>query len=304
MYDAIVIGGGPAGLQATLTLSRLHRPTLLVDSGSYRNDPAHAMHNVVTHDGTPPSEFRAVARKELAAYDTAEVLDEEVATVAAEDGGFVVTTTSGSSYSSRKVVLATGLRDTMPEIPGLQDLWGTVAAQCPFCHGHEFSGRVVAIQGGPHAPRVAAMLSRVAREVVVVAHDHELTDVERAQVAHVGASVREGLVTSARRDGDGAVLEVGGDDLRVDGFFVAATYSQAAPFADQLGLALLPDGCVEIDAFARTSIPGVLAGGDLAHEASHPMSMAAVVRAVSAGLLAGSMAVQELVEADLAGATA
>src|SRR3954470_3295056 len=89
-YDAVVIGGGPAGLQATLTLARVHRTVLMVDSGRYRNDPAEHMHNVVTHDGTPPAEFRAAARKELAAYHTASVRDGAVSTVAREGNDFVI----------------------------------------------------------------------------------------------------------------------------------------------------------------------------------------------------------------------
>jgi thioredoxin reductase len=302
MYDAIVIGGGPAGLQAALTLGRMHRSTLLVDSGHYRNDPARAMHNVITHDGMPPAEFRAAARKDLAGYDTVELVEEEVATVSPDGSRFRVTTSRGATYASRKVVLATGLKDTLPDIPGLQELWGTVAAQCPFCHGHELSGRTIAIQGGPHAPRVAALLSRIAGELVVLAHDHALTDAERAQIAHVGGTVREGLVTGVRPDSEGALVELGEETVRVDGLFVAATYAQAAPFAEQLGLTLLPSGCIEVDAFGRTSLPGVLAGGDLAHEAALPVSMAAVVRATAAGQLAGAIAVQELVEEELAAA--
>ncbi len=302
MYDVIVIGGGPAGLQTTLTLGRMHRSTLLVDSGRYRNGSVHAMHNFVTNDGRSPADFRKLAREELAAYASVELLDTEVVSAAGIGDAFEVTAADGSTYTARKLVLATGLRDTLPDIPGVADLWGTVVAQCPFCHGHELSGQTVAVQGGPHALRLVAMLARIASKVVVAAHDHELTDTERHLLTTLGADVRDGPVTSVRPDGEGALVEVGGETVRVDGFFVAATYSQAAPFAEQLGLDLLPDGCVAVDGFARTSLSGVLAAGDLAHEASHPTSMAAVVRAAAAGQLAGAMAVGELVEAELAAA--
>src|SRR6478609_2235069 len=89
-YDVVVIGGGPAGLQATLTLARVHRRVLMLDSGSYRNDPARHMHNVVTHDGTPPADFRAAARQDIAAYDTVTVRTDAATRVAADGAGFLV----------------------------------------------------------------------------------------------------------------------------------------------------------------------------------------------------------------------
>jgi thioredoxin reductase len=299
MDDVIVIGGGPAGLQAALTLGRLHRSVTLVDSGRYRNDPADQMHNVVTHDGTPPAEFRLEARKDLAAYDTVEIVDDEVATVAPVSEGFTVTTTSGTSYAASGVILASGVRDTLPDIPGIEDLWGSLVAHCPFCHGHEFSGGRIAVQGGPHAPRLAAMLSRIASEVVVLTHDHELTTEERAQVERVGATVLEGRITSVARDADNAVIEVGGSTVPVAGFFVAGTISQSAPFAEQLGLTLLASGCVEVDAFGHTSRPGVYAAGDLAHQATYPMPLASVLVAASAGALAAMAAIQDLLASEM-----
>src|SRR3954471_8964328 len=108
-YDAVVVGGGPAGLQATLTLARVHRRVLMVDSGSYRNDPAAHMHNVVTHDGAPPAEFRATARKELAAYDTVTVRDDAVTSLARADGGGFVVSLGDELVRTRGVVLATGV---------------------------------------------------------------------------------------------------------------------------------------------------------------------------------------------------
>jgi len=299
MYDVIVIGGGPAGLQAALTLGRLHRTTLLLDSGYYRNDPASHMHNFITHDGTPPEEFRMAARKDLSAYDTVEVLDDEVAKVATDGAGFVVATTGGTSYDARAVVLATGVRDTLPDIPGVDALWGSVVAHCPFCHGHELAGGTVAVQGGPHAPRLTAMMSRIAERLLVLAHDHPLTEDERAQVLLTGAEVVEGPITSVTPEGAGARIQVGDTSVHVDGFFVAGTIGQAAPFAEQLGLTLLPSGGIEVDAFGHTSMPRVYAAGDLAHQSVYPMPLASVLHAAAAGAMAAMGAIQDLLAEEL-----
>ncbi len=295
MYDVIVIGGGPAGLQAALTLGRMHRSCLVLDSGSYRNAPALEMHNFLTHDGTPPEEFRAAARKDLSRYETVELVEAEMQELVSGDDGFTVTTRSGDSHQARRIILATGLQDVLPDVPGMSELWGSVVAHCPFCHGHELTGGTVAIQGGPHSPKLAAMLSRIAGELVVLANGYEFEVSELDQLARIGAEVRTGRLVALHAKGDGAVVDLDdGTSIRVDGFFVAGSLEHTAPFAAALGLMTLPSGCVEVDPFGRTSRPGVYAAGDLAHQASYPMPLASVLNAASAGMLAGVAALQDL----------
>jgi thioredoxin reductase len=282
-YDAVVVGGGPAGLQATLTLARVHRRVVMVDSGHYRNEPAGQMHNVVTHDGTPPAEFRAAARKELAAYATAEVRDGAVGSVAREGDGFVVTL-GDEAIRTRGVVLATGLTDTLPDKPGLRELFGTVVAHCPFCHGHEFAAGHVGILGTSGAGHLPRILEPIASRVTVFTDGQELT----AELPR-GVAVRTERVTGACPSAVGATVSFeNGPVEEVAGLFVATTLQQRAPFAEQLGLALNPSGCVEVDAFGRTSVPGVHAAGDMAHVPGLPMPMQSVIMAAASGLAAAS----------------
>ena len=285
-YDAVVIGGGPAGLQATLTLARIHRRVLMVDSGSYRNDPAGHMHNVVTHDGTPPAEFRAAARKELSTYDTVTVRDGAVTTVAQDGPGFVVAL-GDEPVRSRGVVLATGVVDSLPEKPGLRELFGSVVAHCPFCHGHEFAGRHVGILGATAAGHLPGLVGPIASRVTVFTDGDELTT-----ALPQGVAVRTDRVTGLCPSPIGATLSFDeGPAEEVAGLFVTTTLSQRAPFAEQLGLALNPSGCVEVDAMGRTSVPGVHAAGDMAHVAALPMPMASVISAAASGqLAAGALA--------------
>ncbi len=271
MYDALVIGGGPAGLQAALTLGRMHRPTLLLDSGTYRNAPVEAMHNIVTNDGRHPAEFRAVVHVELAAYGEVELRALAATTVERlADGTFAVTLADGTTETSRAVVLATGLRDVMPDVPGFAEQWGRTVHMCPFCHGHEMSGKRVAIQDSPAAVHQVPLLAPIAGSVEVVP-----------------------LVTSVELTTEGLRVRSGSDSVVVDGLFAHPAFEQAAPFASQLGLELRESGCVAVDLFGQTSAPGVYAAGDLAHVADLPMPMPSVIAAAFAGQMAGAAVVRD-----------
>ncbi len=278
MYDALVIGGGPAGLQASLTLGRMHRSTLMLDSGEYRNAPVDAMHNVVTNDGRHPAEFRSLVRAELTAYTEVAVRDARAEVVEqSADGTFAVTLADGTTEQSRTVVLATGLRDVMPEVPGFAEQWGRTVHVCPFCHGHELSGKRVAVQDSPAAGHFVAMLAPVVGSVEVVP---PVRSVEMTP---------EGLHVSSDA---GTVV--------VDGLFAHPAHEQSAPFAAQLGLELRDSGCIAIDLFGHTSLPGVYAAGDLAHGADLPMPMPSVLAAAYAGQLAGASVVRDAASAGLA----
>jgi thioredoxin reductase len=298
-YDVVVVGGGPAGLQAALTLGRMHRQVLLLDAGGYRNDPADLMHNFLTHDGRPPAELRAMARAELATYDTVTVRDAGATSVVPDGAGFSVGTDAGP-VGARLVVLATGVRDTLPDKPGLAALFGTVAAHCPFCHGHEYAGTPVAVLGShAHVGRIAAMLAPIASEVLVLADGGELDEANLAQLRSVDASVRSEVVTGLCPSSLGALVSFeSGPDVELGGILVGTTFEQSAPFAAELGLTLLGSGCVEVDVMGRTSLPGVYAAGDLAHTAATPMPFSSVLGAAAAGQLAAAACVADLLALD------
>jgi thioredoxin reductase len=270
-YDAVVIGGGTAGLQAALTLGRVHRRTLLLDAGGYRNDPARHMHNFLGHDGTPPAELRAAARKDLAAYDTVTVRDVAATAVAADADGFRVSL-GDEAVTTCGLVLATGLRDGLPDKPGLAELFGDLVAHCPFCHGHEFAGKPVAVLG--EAGHVGGIMGPVASSI---------TSLDPETVASLSRAADGVVVTGT----DGSTEEYGG-------VFVSTTLTQAAPFAQQLGLAMLPSGCVQVDIMGRTSVPGVHAAGDMAHHPDLGMPMASVLTAAASGLVAAASLVAYL----------
>jgi len=275
MYDVIVIGGGPAGLQAALTIGRMHRTVLLLDSGEYRNATVEHAHNLLTNDGRDPAELRRIARSELAAYDTVEVRTAAVGAVSGALGDFEVATPDGIERAGR-LVLATGMRDELPAVPGLAEQWGRRVAQCPFCHGHEFAGeRIGILIDGEHG----AMIERMLRPVVASSLIIRPADV--AEVAEI--------------DGGLELRLVGGGVESVAGVFTAATSSQRAPFAAQLGCGILPGGGVEVDPLGRTTVTGVYAGGDMAHVAAAPGPMVSLAAAIASGQLAGASAVRDAI---------
>jgi thioredoxin reductase len=296
MYDAIVIGAGPAGLQAALSLGRNHRPTLLLDSGEYRNGTVQHMHNVVATDGTPPAEFRATARAQLAEYADVEIRDVGAQRVTGSAGSFTVTLADGSSAEATTVILATGIADDLPPVPGLQELWGTKAFSCPFCDGHEHAGRSIGILGpAPRAEHLIGLLGRIVGEITVFPVEQEFSAEEVQTLEGLGARVSASPVTAVARDGDDVRISTESGEQTVAGVFVAAgTLRHRAPFADQLGLLLLPSGSIEIDDFGRTSLAGVFAAGDLAHRASLPGPMASVLLAAAAGQFAAVGVIQSL----------
>ena len=271
--EALVIGGGPAGLQAASTLARVHRSVLLVDSGQPRNAPAAHMHNFLTHDGTDPSEFRRAARAEVEALPDARVLDDEVVRLDRDGDGFLAHTAAGRVVRSRTVLLATGMRDRLPDVPGLAELFGRLVHHCPFCHGHELAGGRVGVLDSPKAAHLTAILTPIAAEVVL------LEDVR-------GVSERDGR----------AVAELGdGTTSTFDGIFTPTDLAPSAPFAEHLGLDLNPSGAVAVDVLGRTSAPGVFAAGDGAHHPDLPTPMASVLAAAAAGQIAAGSCVAELV---------
>ncbi|MCD4533202.1 NAD(P)/FAD-dependent oxidoreductase [Nocardioides sp. cx-169] len=289
-YDVVVVGGGPAGLQAALTLGRMHHRALVLDSGRYRNDPTGHLHNFLTHDGRPPAELRALARADLAAYETVTVRPAEAVSIAPEAGGFVVDLADGSHVATSRVLLATGLRDALPDVPGLAELFGSVVAHCPYCHGHEFAGTHVALIGsGPHVSRLAMLMQPIAARLTVLADGGALDEETAALLDREGVAIRPDPVVGVCRSAAGArVSFASGPDEEVGGIFVTTALTQSAPFAEQLGLDLLPSGCVEVDAFGRTSLSGVYAAGDLAHTSAVPMPIASVLNAAAAGLVAAT----------------
>lgn len=296
LLDSIVIGGGPAGLQAALTLARVHRTVALVDEGPGRNATAAHMQNVITRDGTPPADFRAIARDELAAYATVRLVHGSVTTAEARADGVTVELGDGQRLEARSLVLATGVADLPLPLPDLQRHWGGQVAHCPFCHGHELGARVLVLGGEPMREHPVRMMVGVAE------HLTWLTDGVRQDPEVVAALERLGVVVDERRatgvvERGGALVGLAledGTELACDGVLAGGAWVQASGLAASLGCAMLPDGAIEVDEVGATSVARVFAAGDAAHRAAAGPGHS-VVASAAAGQLAGLGVVRQLI---------
>ena len=155
-YDVVVVGGGPAGLSAALVLGRARRRVAVVDAGAPRNAPAAHMHGYLSRDGLPPAELLAVGRAELTSYGVELIADH----VVAADRGFVIRLGGGRVLTARRLLIATGIRDELPDIPGVRERWGRDLLHCPYCHGWEVRDQPLGVLGTQPAAAEHALLVR------------------------------------------------------------------------------------------------------------------------------------------------
>ncbi|GAA3667601.1 NAD(P)/FAD-dependent oxidoreductase [Microbacterium marinilacus] len=283
-WDALVLGGGTAGLSAALMLGRARRRVLVVDSGSPRNRFASHMHGVLGDDGTPPSELLARGRSELARYDV-EVREGAAASVEDAAAGLRLTLEDGTTHEARSVVVATGIVDELPDVPGLSAGWGTDVLHCPYCHGWEVRDRRLGVLAvGPQSLHQAALVRQWSDRVTLFSAAIGALDPQtEARLRSRGVRVAPSPVVETLRDG-GRLVAVRTDDGRVtevDAIFTAGTPRPRDGFLAPLGLDRaepLPGvgAFLAVDPAGRTSHPRVWAAGNVVNPMLNvPMSMGA-----------------------------
>ena len=293
MLDVLLLGGGPAGLQAALTLGRAQRRALVLDAGPPRNARAVEVHNVLTRDGTPPATLRALAREELTRYGV-EVRGERAVEVSGAKGAFVVRVEGGGTYAAKRVILAGGMIDNLPPIPGLEPLWGGTIFQCPYCHGHELRGQRWAARITAPAMIDYALVGRgwTPDLVALTEGSFEVSEADRDRLAAAGVRLDERPIAALRpAEGDahrlGAVVFADGERLERDAMLLRPEQTQT-PLVTALGLELDPQGYVAVGFNRETSIPGIYAAGDL----SSPMQ--AAMAGAASGMITAAMLNHEL----------
>lgn len=292
VHDVIIIGGSYAGLSAGLPLARARRRVLVVDAGVRRNRFAAAAHGLLAHDGTPPGEIVAEGRAQLMEYPTVEWVAGEVAQARRSAEGFEVRLKQGAVHRARRLVLAGGVQDELPALPGLAERWGRSVFHCPYCHGYELQQRPVGVLACAEASLHQALMLPDWAPTTYFLDGRPLPDEDaRAQLRARGVALEPGPVARLAGDGEGLQLLLqDGRAFTLSGLFVAAR-TRPGPLAAELGCALeaSPLGhFVRTDAMKATSVPGVFACGDLARAAG------SVPLAVGDGAIAGAAAHRSL----------
>ncbi|MDF1505955.1 NAD(P)/FAD-dependent oxidoreductase [Roseisolibacter sp. H3M3-2] len=293
-YDAVVVGGSWAGLAAAMQLARARRRVLVVDAGRPRNRFAAHAHGFLGQDGRAPAAVIADARAQVLAYPTAEVRADEARHAAAEGGLFAVALASGATARARRLVLATGIVDELPDVPGLRERWGTGVLHCPYCHGYEVGDRRLGVLAvGEGSLHQALLLGDWSADVTLFTNGtFAPTAAQRDALAARGVRVPERRVAADVGEAPalaGVVVE-GADGravVAVDAVFTATRTHLAGPLAGQLGVAVDegPMGpIIRTDAKRQTTVPGVYAAGDVAR-APHNATWAAA-DGVTAGVYA------------------
>lgn len=287
--DVIIIGGSYAGLSAALQLGRARRNVLVIDEGKRRNRFASHSHGFLTQDGAEPARIAADARAQVMEYNTVNWLSARADSAARVDAidasgaGFEVLA-NGQRHRARRLLLATGVRDILPEIQGLAERWGKAVFHCPYCHGYELNeGRIGVIAGSELSMHHALMLPDWGPTTLLVNGAFEPNAEQLQNLAERGVSVERNLIEAITGHADIRLAD--GHTLSFAGLFALAPFEMTSPIPKELGLDFEqgPIGSViKTDPMKETSMPGVFACGDAARP------MASVALAVGDGNLAGA----------------
>ncbi|HYQ23181.1 NAD(P)/FAD-dependent oxidoreductase [Stenotrophomonas sp.] len=282
--DVLIVGGSYAGIAAGLILARARRPVTIIDSGLPRNRAASHSHGVPGQDGISGAELLKNARQQLLDYPTVRWLQGEVVHAQSAAEGVEVRTADGQVLAARKLLLATGIADQLPELPGLAERWGSTVLHCPYCHGYEVGGGAIGLLGGHPMSAAKATLFADWGNVTFFSQGLPITDEERAAMQQRGVQIETTPVVGVQGE-QPTWLEVelaDGRRIAQRALFVPAMQQMATPLVQQLGCALVesPLGVlVEVDMMKQTSVANVYAAGDATTVGNITLAMAEGVRA-------------------------
>jgi len=290
--DVVVVGGGAAGLSAALVLSRARRRVAVVDAGAPRNSPAAHMQGYLSRDGLPPHDLLVFGREEVGGYGGQLIAGTVTGVDRGAGPGFRVHLASGSLLTARRLIVATGLRDELPDIPGIRERWGRDLLHCPYCHGYEVRDQQLGVLGAtPDAVQHALLVRQWSSDVIFFPHTDTLTADEREQLIARGVGIVDGSVTRLVVDDD-LLRGIELDNRTIIGRTAVFIRPRLIPNTDllaEMGCAIDDNGWVKVDTSGRTSLPGVWVAGNAANPRAQVITAAgegsSVAIAVNADLV-------------------
>ncbi|PRX49953.1 thioredoxin reductase [Prauserella shujinwangii] len=272
-YDVVIVGGGAAGLNAALVLARARRSVAVVDGGSPRNAPAGHLHGFLSRDGLPPAELLRAGREEVAGYG-GDLVDDVVSTLRPDR---LVELASGRVLAARRVLVATGLTDELPEIPGVRERWGHDVLHCPYCHGWEVRDRPLAVLGtSPRSPHQALLVRQWSADLVYFPHTAEPAREDAERMRARGIRIVPGKVDEVVVEGDRvrAVRLADGTEVAREAVFVGPRFVPKDGVLAAAGCARAESGFVAVDGTGRTSVPWLWAAGNVVDPAAQLITAA------------------------------
>lgn len=290
--DVIIIGGSYSGLSAAMALGRSMRKVLIIDSGNPCNKQTPRSHNFITHDGEKPANISQKAKEQVLNYPTVTFLSDFAVSGDKTPNGFTITTRSGISVTGRKLIVATGVKDIMPEINDFSECWGISVIHCPYCHGYEFKGKKTGIMAnGERAFHIASLVSNLTDKMTIFTngkadfkeehlqklkkHAIEIIETPLAEIEHTNGYVKN-------------VVFSDGNKLIFDVVYAAIPFQQHSDIPVELGCELTETGHLKTDSFQKTTVSGIYACGD------NSSQMRSVANAVATGNIAGAMVNMDL----------
>jgi len=292
-FDAIIIGGSYAGLSAGMALGRSLRDVLIIDSGKPCNRQTPHSHNFITHDGKTPKEISELAKAQVLEYKTVKFYDGIATKMERGSECFTITTQNGDLFYAKKLILASGIKDLMPNIPGFAECWGISVIHCPYCHGYEVKGEMTGIlSNGDIAFDFSKLVFNLTKDLTLLTNGKSTFNEEQNEKFYQNKiKVIEDEIERIEHE-NGYIQKVifkNGKEIPLHALYAKVGFEQNINIED-LGIELNENGFIKVDMMQKTNIPGVFACGD------NVTMMRSVANAVAQGNFAGAVVNKELSE--------
>jgi len=293
-FDIIIIGGSYSGLSSAMALGRSMRSVLIIDSGLPCNRQTPHSHNFITQDGQKPSIIAENAKAQVLKYNTVQFYDGLAISGVKTANGFAITTQTGEEFNAKKLIVATGVKDIMPDIQGFSECWGISVIHCPYCHGYEFRNQKTGIMAnGERAFHLASLVNNLTDKITILTsgtaefNTEQMAKLNKHNIQVIDQKIRviehkDGIIQN--------VILKDGSKISLDAMYASVAFQQHSDIPMNLGCELTEQGYIKVDNFQKTTIEGIFACGD------STSMVRSVANAVATGNFAGAMANATLTE--------
>lgn len=291
-FDVIITGGSYSGLSAAMALGRSLRNVLVIDNGKPCNRQTPHYHNFVTHDGKTPAEIAKLAKQDVGKYDTVRFYNGTVVKTSKANEGFVIETSTGEKFYAKKLILASGVKDIMPDIPGFAECWGISVIHCPYCHGYEVKNEITGIlSNGDMAYEFSKLIFNLTKNLTLFTNGKAvLSDEQLEKLKNNNIILNEDEIKEVKHE-NGFIQKIifkNGKEVPLQALYAKIPFEQNINVSDDLGCELTEQGFIKVDIMQKTTVSGLFACGD------NVTMMRSVANAVAQGNFAGAMVNKEL----------